>query len=424
MIALERWVPTVRRDFPSTIPFWITISGLPDYRREEKTVRSIGEDLGEFHEVDVSDPIPKVRVTLDCNAPLILRRETFDAETLCIIDLQYEKLHRYCTRCLRLTHEAPACPDRPKENLTHRETRREPARRDPPRRKETEVVRGRQRSHREERGKVVASTHPSQDTMGREADVVASSSKPKPVRRDLMVELESSRAFDVAPPTGRSTTKDWVRKTFVEGDTGNGRVLQPETKRPKSQAPWYRATEEEAAAANAIFGQTERGGTVATTDTQAIPITIVEETEERQVARVHAGIQDQMKVDLGIGPQQSEAQQTVSSGDFVDQGLESLGMGLHSNLSPTDIISPLKEMVNKTRPPTQRNKALGARKKITHNPFRGNRVHHHIALAALEESNVLAVVANPSSPKTAPVEGEISEGPQEPVVKEKPPAAA
>ncbi|KFK37368.1 hypothetical protein AALP_AA4G247600 [Arabis alpina] len=226
-----------------------------------------------------------------------------------------------------------------------------------------------------------------------------------------MAELESSRVFDVTPPTCRSSTKDWVRKTLVDGDTGNSRVLQPETKRPKIRAPWYRATEEEAAAANATFGQTERGETVKTADPHAISIEILAEKEERQVARVHARVLNHMMVDLGTGPQQPEAQQTVSSGDFVDQGLESLGMGLHSNLSPTDIISPLKEMVNKTRPPTQRNKALGARKKIAHNPFHGNRIHQHIALAALEESNVLAVIANPSSSKTAPVEGENLEEP-------------
>ncbi|KFK23756.1 hypothetical protein AALP_AAs74096U000500 [Arabis alpina] len=292
MIALERWVPTVRRDFPTTIPFWIIIRGLPDYRREEETVQSIGEDHGEYHEVDVSEPIPKVRVTLDYNAPLIFRRETDDAGTLCVRDLQYEKLQRYCTHCLRLTHESPACPERPRESQPLRETRREP-----PHRREVEVVRGRQRSHREERkGKTAASPRPSRTKMGRDETVVASSSVSKPVRRDLLAELDASRAFETAPPTGKSSTKEWVRRTFVQdltprvplqdSDAGASRGMQPETKRVKTRAPWYRATEEEAAIANARFFQPEKGETVATSESQMNQVGTSEEKVDRSVARV------------------------------------------------------------------------------------------------------------------------------------------
>ncbi|KFK23644.1 hypothetical protein AALP_AAs45409U000100, partial [Arabis alpina] len=240
MIALERWVPTVRRDFPTTIPFWIIIRGLPDYRREEETVQSIGEDLGEYHEVDVSEPIPKVRVTLDCNTPLIFRRETIDAGNLCILDLQYEKLHKYCTRCLRLTHEAPACPERPRELQQHREPRREPSRR-----READDGRLRQRHHRDVSGKSTAPSRLARDTKDRKVEVVASSSKPKPVCRDLLAELDSSRV--VEPSSERSSTKEWVQRTFLQGrisrvspqdsNAGEQRDQQPEPKRTKPRAP-------------------------------------------------------------------------------------------------------------------------------------------------------------------------------------------
>ncbi|VVB08366.1 unnamed protein product [Arabis nemorensis] len=48
MIAIERWVPTVRRDFPTTIPFWVKIMDLPGQYCEDDQLEKIGEDLGEL----------------------------------------------------------------------------------------------------------------------------------------------------------------------------------------------------------------------------------------------------------------------------------------------------------------------------------------------------------------------------------------
>ncbi|KFK31418.1 hypothetical protein AALP_AA6G109400 [Arabis alpina] len=206
MIALERWVPSVRRDFPNTIPFWIVIRGLPDYRREVVSVRSIGEALGEFLEVDVSEPIPRVRVTLDCDSPLILRRESDDAGQICVLDLQYEKLHKYCNRCFRLTHESASCPERVRESGPHRGQRREQYQG-----KAAEVNRGTQRNPRDGRGKEVSSRRVPHDPPRRNHDVTASSSRSKPVRRTLLPELETSR---VSSSGTNPSTKEWVRKAF------------------------------------------------------------------------------------------------------------------------------------------------------------------------------------------------------------------
>ncbi|KFK27106.1 hypothetical protein AALP_AA8G335100, partial [Arabis alpina] len=284
MIALERWVPTVRRDFPNTIPFWIIIRGLPDYRREEKTVRSIGEDLGEFHEVDVTEPIPKVRVTLDCNSPLILRRETVDVDTLCILDLQYEKLHKYCTRCLRLTHEAPVCPKRPREPQQHREQKVE--------------------------------------------EGIASSSKPKPVRRDLLAELETSRSLEVEPPISKPSTKEWVRRTFRQADISDGThpnrnngedlQTQPELKRSKIRAPWYRTTVEEAAIANEVFSQTAKWQAAENWTASEKQIETLE-TAEREDKRSPSRVSSTGLLDFSNGPAIREAQQAEASVELVDQ---------------------------------------------------------------------------------------------------------
>ncbi|VVB11474.1 unnamed protein product [Arabis nemorensis] len=46
--ALERWIPTSRIDFPSSIPMWIQIHNLPDCRCYEKGVVEIKEKLGDL----------------------------------------------------------------------------------------------------------------------------------------------------------------------------------------------------------------------------------------------------------------------------------------------------------------------------------------------------------------------------------------
>ncbi|VVA99090.1 unnamed protein product [Arabis nemorensis] len=65
MIALERWVPTVRMDFPSSIPFWVKIMDLPSQYHEDEQVEKIGEDLGEIMKWKIVKPFPMVRVMVE-----------------------------------------------------------------------------------------------------------------------------------------------------------------------------------------------------------------------------------------------------------------------------------------------------------------------------------------------------------------------
>ncbi|KFK33137.1 hypothetical protein AALP_AA6G335800 [Arabis alpina] len=241
MIALERWVPTVRRDFPNTIPFWITINGLPDYRRDEDLVTSIGEALGEWMDVDVSEPTPRVRVLLDCNSPLVVWRDSDDDGVLVRLDFRYEKLQKHCTRCRRLTHEAPLCPDRPREQC--RELHRG---------KDVVEAQGRRMTHREDRGKAVTRPRRSRERTGHDTETTASSSRRKPVRRDILAELESSDPKD--------STKDWIVKSFgkVERNEGDSSPYHAAKKPKPPRASWYRDTEKEARVANLIHHQSER----------------------------------------------------------------------------------------------------------------------------------------------------------------------
>ncbi|KFK36366.1 hypothetical protein AALP_AA4G114100 [Arabis alpina] len=259
MIALERWIPTVRRDFPTTIPFWITIHGLPDYRREEEAVTSIGEALGEFLTVDVTQPIPRVRVTVDSNVPLTLRSESDDDGTICVLDFQYEKLQKHCGRCLRLTHETPSCPEKARESQSQREHRREHHRR-----REDENSRRRLRTTWDESSQSTNPPKPPRLPMGQ-----PSSSRRRSVRRDILPELTSTRESVVKPAQSKLTTKEWIQRSFGEGSAAGEKgstsgvekspLPHPVDKRTTSQrAPWYRVTEEDAAIANAINFQIAR----------------------------------------------------------------------------------------------------------------------------------------------------------------------
>lgn len=53
MTSLERWVPSIRSDFPATIPFWVTIEDLPEHYFVAALIKAIGEKLGELVDWEV-----------------------------------------------------------------------------------------------------------------------------------------------------------------------------------------------------------------------------------------------------------------------------------------------------------------------------------------------------------------------------------
>ncbi|KFK23512.1 hypothetical protein AALP_AAs58154U000100 [Arabis alpina] len=184
-----------------------------------------------------------------------MRRESDDAGQICVLHLQYEKLHKYCNRCFRLTHEAPACPERARDQFHHREQRREQYEK-----REEEEKRGKQRSTREDRGKAVTFRRTTQEQKRRGPESMASSSRPKPVRRELLSELDAS---GVNSTLEKPSTKKWVSKAFSATfgkPVKTGRAVDqqspmPDSRRTKPKAPWYRDTEEEAAMANEVAFQ-------------------------------------------------------------------------------------------------------------------------------------------------------------------------
>ncbi|WZZ59849.1 hypothetical protein YC2023_059956 [Brassica napus] len=96
MLALARWQPKQLKDFPSEIPFWIRVFGLPLEFRTAPTLESIGGALGRVVDVD---------------------------EEEVVVSLRYEKLFGYCKGCGSLCHKEEICP------LDEKNTKAEPERR-------------------------------------------------------------------------------------------------------------------------------------------------------------------------------------------------------------------------------------------------------------------------------------------------------
>lgn len=63
MLALARWQPRMARTFPSEIPFWITVVGVPTEFLSTQTFQSIGDVVGETTDVDLD--YGKIRVVID-----------------------------------------------------------------------------------------------------------------------------------------------------------------------------------------------------------------------------------------------------------------------------------------------------------------------------------------------------------------------
>lgn len=54
MVIIQRWEPTVSPTFPSLIPFWIKVQGLPVHLWTEDIVKVIGADIGLYEKAEIT----------------------------------------------------------------------------------------------------------------------------------------------------------------------------------------------------------------------------------------------------------------------------------------------------------------------------------------------------------------------------------
>ncbi|KAG2299375.1 hypothetical protein Bca52824_035847 [Brassica carinata] len=129
MLALGRWQPRMPKNFPSEIPFWIQVVGVPTEFWSSDTFQSIGDAIGETTDVDLD--AGKIRVVIDGNKELCFETtvdfkggEFYEGEEV-PVTLKFEKLFGYCLTCFSLLHDVDHCPLNPKRQEKKRESREE-----------------------------------------------------------------------------------------------------------------------------------------------------------------------------------------------------------------------------------------------------------------------------------------------------------
>lgn len=111
MVIIQRWEPVISPTFPSQIPFWINIKGIPLHYWHDDMVKRIGQELGHLESHELTKTSAKVRVLLDGFKPLVKQSIIkFDSGEETTITLVYERLENHCFRCFSLFHLKRNCP--------------------------------------------------------------------------------------------------------------------------------------------------------------------------------------------------------------------------------------------------------------------------------------------------------------------------
>lgn len=110
MVIIQRWEPIISASFPSQIPFWICIKGLPLHFWLEDMICNIGKDLGTILDHELTKTTARVKVLVDGLKPLTKEAIIeYDSREESIIYLEYEKLENHCSPCNSLSHLKKDC---------------------------------------------------------------------------------------------------------------------------------------------------------------------------------------------------------------------------------------------------------------------------------------------------------------------------
>lgn len=109
MLILQRWEPIISDSFPSMLPFWIKIHGIPLHFWNDQTVTPIGKALGPI--LDKEPTKRRVRVHINGLRPLEMQLPVqLPGGEVITVNLEYEKLEKHCFICFSLSHEKDDCP--------------------------------------------------------------------------------------------------------------------------------------------------------------------------------------------------------------------------------------------------------------------------------------------------------------------------
>lgn len=107
----------ISNSFPSMIPFWIRIKGIPLHYWQDDMVCRVGKEVGILMNHELTKTTARVQVSVDGLKPLIKELIIeFDSGEETSITLEYERLEYHCTHCYSLSHARRDCPQRLEED--------------------------------------------------------------------------------------------------------------------------------------------------------------------------------------------------------------------------------------------------------------------------------------------------------------------
>lgn len=97
MVIVQRWEPTLSKSFPSQIPFWIKVQGVPIHLWSEQILESIGNDIGCYEKSEITPLAMRLRARVNGLLPLITSTiiEYSNGEEV-TAKLVYERLEKHC----------------------------------------------------------------------------------------------------------------------------------------------------------------------------------------------------------------------------------------------------------------------------------------------------------------------------------------
>ncbi|CAA7020162.1 unnamed protein product [Microthlaspi erraticum] len=123
--------PIISANFPSQIPFWIYIRGLPLHYWKQDLICKIGKEAGEVLKFEISKTVAKTKVSVNALKPIVKVTEVeFATGEVALVSLEYERLGLHCSICNSLTHKDKFCSssqEQPRQNAANKDRPRSPA---------------------------------------------------------------------------------------------------------------------------------------------------------------------------------------------------------------------------------------------------------------------------------------------------------
>ncbi|XP_048630295.1 uncharacterized protein LOC125603079 [Brassica napus] len=115
-MVLERWSSFPPENFLQNMSLWIRIRHIPADFFTVKTMFRLASEIGEVEEIAYDPEVShtkdyiRAQVIFDTTKPLKETRKLSTPGKVVTIEFEYEKIHKRCFHCLRLTHEKIRCP--------------------------------------------------------------------------------------------------------------------------------------------------------------------------------------------------------------------------------------------------------------------------------------------------------------------------